>query len=372
MKEDEKIELIPARFVTTPAPAVPKKPRESLLGETLYDGWTVTQQLSKLKEATGSHFSCGYIAEKDGKKAFVKAVDFIDALTDEDPMKQLGILTAAFNFERDLCYKCRASGLNKIVHPIAHGGKHLREGDLLSRVEYIIFERGTGDVRSHLASMKSFDNAFAFRSLHNISVGISQLHSVDVAHQDIKPSNVVVFDKSSKLADLGRASSRMLKSQYDDYQVAGDCTYAPPELLYNSIDPDWLYRRIGCDVYHLGSMVTFFFSGTPMTPLLFSLIDAIFHPDVCKESYDALKPILQNAFGQAIAKIKSEMELKDKAEVCEIIKELCNPDPKQRGDSKNIASKQNPFAMTRYISRFNYLASKEELKLMGKEIARPI
>jgi hypothetical protein len=53
-------------------------------------------------------------------------------------------------------------------------------------------------------------------------------------------------------------------SPYEELDVAGDHAYAPPETP----PQDWNTRRLGCDLYHLGSLVSFFFAGVGTTALL--------------------------------------------------------------------------------------------------------
>ena len=66
---------------------------------------------------------------------------------------------------------------------------------------YIVFELASGDIRAEIERLPNFDLAWCLRSLHNATVGVQQLHSKDIAHQDIKPSNVLVFGMDgSKLA----------------------------------------------------------------------------------------------------------------------------------------------------------------------------
>src|SRR5205823_2049082 len=67
-------------------------------------------------------------------------------------------------------------------------------------------------------------------SLHHIATGLYQLHSAEVAHQDLKPSNILVFEGStSKIADLGCASVKGVASPRDSAAFAGDRTYAPTD-----------------------------------------------------------------------------------------------------------------------------------------------
>src|ERR687892_267014 len=60
-----------------------------------------------------------------------------------------------------------------------------------------------------------------------------------------KPSNVLLFDgDESKLGDLGRAAAQGYEPPHEDSYIAGDQTYAPPELLYHHMDPEWSRRRL--------------------------------------------------------------------------------------------------------------------------------
>ena len=77
------------------------------------------------------------------------------------------------------------------------------------------------------------------RSLHHIAVGLQQIHGQGIAHQDLKPSNVLVFNgNNSKIGDFGRSAYKGHIPPHENNNVAGDLTYAPPELLYGYVDPD--------------------------------------------------------------------------------------------------------------------------------------
>ena len=49
------------------------------------------------------------------------------------------------------------------------------------------------------------DYAWKSKSLHDIAVGIEQLHSMQVIHQNLKPSNIFQFEKESKISDIGKS-----------------------------------------------------------------------------------------------------------------------------------------------------------------------
>ncbi|MFZ0322494.1 MAG: protein kinase [Candidatus Sulfotelmatobacter sp.] len=240
---------------------------------TLSSGWVVTEEIPRLPGATGGQFSCGYKVQRDGKTAFLKALDYSKASgiamnAGTDTLTALQGLINAYQFERNLLRDCKQKRMDRIVVALEDGSVKVDDG-IFGEVNYLIFEPADGDIRKHLSLFQNLDVIWTLKCLHHVATGLYQLHSAKVAHQDLKPSNVLVFDANvSKVADLGCASIQDTTSPRDDYDCAGDRTYAPPELLYRSIDPDWRRRRQAADIYHLGSMVTFLFCGTGMTAMI--------------------------------------------------------------------------------------------------------
>ena len=141
-----------------------------------------------------------------------------------------------------------------------------------------------------------------------MAVGLQQLHSLNVAHQDIKPSNVLLFEnfKSSKLADLGRAAAKGVEPPHYDFPIAGDWSYAPLELLYGAIPVSWEGKRVGCDLYLLGSMVASLFTGVAMTPQIIIGLDLRFRWTTWHGSYEDVLPYLRVAFYEAIEYVSDE------------------------------------------------------------------
>jgi eukaryotic-like serine/threonine-protein kinase len=79
------------------------------------------------------------------------------------------------------------------------------------------------DERSHLAVV--------LRWLHHVATGLQQLHFSEIAHQDVKPANILVMaDRTAKIGDMGRAHRRAVPMNY--LKQERDRTYAAPELLY--------------------------------------------------------------------------------------------------------------------------------------------
>ena len=97
-------------------------PATLLTGRTLDNGWQVNELLDRPITSTGGHFSTSYIVYSPrGEKAFLKAMDYQMALESSDPAKSLEIMTAAFNFERNLLEKCKSNRLSRIVRVLDGG-----------------------------------------------------------------------------------------------------------------------------------------------------------------------------------------------------------------------------------------------------------
>jgi eukaryotic-like serine/threonine-protein kinase len=138
----------------------PKTPAQRLLGVKLRNGWRVIAEVPKPVGATGGHFSHGYIVENENaqpRRGFLKALDYSEALAADDPARELQLLTAAYNFERDLLARCREQRLSKIVMPLDDGAILVDPQSPSGAVQYLIFELGDGDIRQHLKLAAQLD-----------------------------------------------------------------------------------------------------------------------------------------------------------------------------------------------------------------------
>ena len=339
-------------------------PAQQLVGKKLHDGWTVEQMINQSEDATGGHFSTSYIVRSDnGKRAFLKAMDYKKALNSEDPARELQAMTQAFNFERDILEKCRFKGLSRVVTIITSGKLPPQDGDVSSVVEYLIFELARGDIRSFISYGSAFETAWALRTMHQAAAALRQLHYEQMAHQDVKPSNVLIFaNQRAKLADLGRAFDRYMTSPNDELTFAGDPTYTPLELLYGHVSDDWKRRRFGGDIYMLGSLVLFLCVQVSMTDMISKRLNKEHHWLSWGGTYLEILPYIENAFAQIIRDLRKQITPEFADEIPEIVKQLCNPDPERRGDPKHIEL-GNQYSLERYVSIFDRLALKAEWSL---------
>jgi serine/threonine protein kinase len=348
-------------------------PAENLVGTELPNGWIVIEKKVAPPINSGGNFSVSYLAERDGKKAFLKVLDISRAFRFPDFTQKLEQLLRAHNYECELLEACQNKRLTKVINVLDKGQYNVPETSFaipLPPIPYIIFELAETTSREFLNKIDEFDLAFALRSLHNISVGLKQLHNAKMVHQDLKPSNVLHFTdiNESKLGDLGRGDSLdKMAPEHRSYSIAGDPSYAPPELLYKEISTDWKYRRQACDTYHLGSMLMFYFTHTDTTSQIKSNLPPEYHWNNWGGEYLEVLPYLYEAFDKAAisfsvnlrSRIHNEKIVAD-LEWC--LRRLCDPDPYKRGHPKDISSIGSSFSLERFISIFERTAKYFELK----------
>jgi eukaryotic-like serine/threonine-protein kinase len=344
-------------------------PAYQLAGLALDGGWHVASSVLA-PPPTGGCFSVGYHVEKaDGTKGFLKALDYSRALQSEDPPTALKPLIDAFEHERNLLTLCRANRMSHIATAITHGAVDVPGGGLLSRVSYLIFERADRDARAHLALAQQFDAAWRLRSLHNVAVALRQLHSREIAHQDLKPSNVLVFGNLSKVADLGRASQFGVTAPHDGDPFAGDPQYTPIEVCYGQVDPDWRRRRLGADLYLFGSLIHFFFAQIGMTSAFQLELNVAHHPSNWGDSWVVVLPHVRDAFQRICRDFESIAQQSigtDAAELTTLVRYLCEPDVALRGHPLNRGNAATQFSLERFISRLDVLAGRAEMGLFRR------
>lgn len=331
-----------------------------LKGRALKTGWKVLKKIEKPNNATGQFFSVCYTVKKNSEICFMKAFDFakffqitpgsiVDVMTD---------MLNAYKYERDLSKLCENNHVTKIVF-VKDAGEEDIEGYSIPTVPYLIFELADGDVRRNLDISDKLDFVWRLKSLHDIAVGLRQLHNIEISHQDLKPSNILVFNKESKIGDLGRSICKTMKGPHTKAKFTGDYNYAPPEIMYNYYEEDWIKRVFAADSYLLGSMIVFYFTGISMSALLMKYTPNNFRWHVWQGSFDEVRPYIVDAFSRALIEFESSIEndyFRD--ELRWLVERLCYPFPENRGHPKNISRKGSSYSLERFISKFDLIYRK--------------
>ncbi len=341
----------------------------NLIGRTLQTGWYVKEIKNKNKGDTGGTFSVCYVVEKDGESYFLKAFNvngFINSMGDGKTfMEYMQEMTKAYLYERDLSIYCQNNRVTKVSFVIDSGEETL-EGYIFPIVPYLVFDMADGDVRNKINFSDKLDFAWKLKSLHDIAVGIRQLHGIDVSHQDIKPSNILIFKEESKIGDLGRSMCPALSGPYDNMSFSGDRTYSPPEVWYRHQSHEWHERNYAIDCYLLGSMISYYVSGVSMSAHIIKNINVLY-PTGLSNSFVNDEVYLINAFNHSLQDIKNAIPIEAlKDDVIQLIEFLCHPNPTKRGHPKNILSGGNNYNLERFISRLDILKRKAEIELIKR------
>ena len=338
-----------------------------LVGLTLPQGWKVTRQLQRPDTGTGGLFSQSYEVVRGKDKGFLKAFDFSEAFEDgADTVAILDMLLSGYKHEKSILEHCADKRLSRVVLAVDHGQVTVPgygSDKSKANVFYLIFERAECDIRCQMDTMKRFDAQWSMRALKDISLGLHQLHREMIAHQDTKPSNVLVYpNKIFKIADFGRSSRRGQPAYHDNYKVPGDRTYSAPELLYGHLHPDFTHRRMGSDFYMLGNLASFLFTGRNITGMLLSHLDKSHHPAVWTGTYDQVLPYLLSAFTKVLEEISAEVDEVVRDDVVRLIRELSNPDLARRGHPRGLG-KHDQFSLERYVSHLDRVSQKLDVAL---------
>jgi serine/threonine protein kinase len=234
-------------------------------------------------------------------------------------------------------------------------------------VFYLIFDLARGDARVQADEHRRYDLYWSINALRNLAIAITQLHGGRVAHNDIKPANLLVFDELlQKLADLGRATSVDMPGPYDRLFCAGDKRYAAPELLYRKGPVDGraiaFDRRRASDVYLLGSMAYFFVTGVMLTPFVISGMSYDHRPGRWEGTFSEVLPYWQTSFADATMQLAPRLPADENGEPTQwskelsaAIRQLCEPDPLRRGHPHNRVGSADPYSLERYVSLFDRL-----------------
>lgn len=337
-----------------------------LLGLPLGNGWTVYERVQRLPGSSGGTFSHSYLARRGNDIAFVKAFDFSAAFEpDVDTMNVLKQLTTSYEHERDVLEHCRNLHISNVATAIEHGSVLVPNmNSMEGRVFYLLFDCAEGDIRSQMSETSAYDHVWCLIALRQVCLGLWQVHRELIAHQDLKPSNVLYFGREDiRISDFGRASRRGISIWYDEHEIAGDQTYAPPELLYGYVDSDFTKRRIGTDIYMLGNLAAFLFTGVNLTESILAQLDPQHHYTKFQSDYRSVLPYLQESFGKVLEEIRVHLPPTISEDIISLIIQLGNPDIDKRGYPNRIGSRYQ-FSLEPYVGKLTNMV--REMQILAR------
>lgn len=335
---------------------------EMLQGKVI-NGWTVVSQIGTYAGMSGGNFSTGYQVEKDGRTAFMKATDLHNAFLNS--IEAMGDTIDQFRFERDVLKFCSDERLSGIITMYEAGEFDLTANpNPLQRIYYIIFEWADGDIRRAITLGGDRACSWKLRVLHKSAVALVQLHGNDIAHQDLKPSNVLAFNQRDdfKLGDLGRCRAKRFVAPTDKLKYPGDYSYAPPEYLYGEVPLSFINGKVGSDAYLLGSLISFLYTGLGALPVTLLNLPQEYRPKVWQGTYKDMLPFLVRAHTEGSDLLSKQLPEAMRDELTTAYFNLCHPDPEKRGHPASRRQTGGPVGLDRYRSIFDRLCKEAEMR----------
>lgn len=358
-------------------------PAARLAGMALSDGWQVGKIIptGRRNGGSGGFFSFSYEVSNGDRKAFLKAFDILTPINEAVAAGQVftTMLLAhlqAYEFETKLHSICADKNMKRIVKILAHGQVNLPPlaGEQFSAVPYMIMELADGgDIRNYIGKSECVDLSVKLYYLRDVASGLIQLHGAQIAHQDLKPSNVMIFGgATAKIGDLGRASKQDVRSSNDLYDIAGDYAYAPPEQLYGHSLDNWKDRRQRCDLYQFASLISFLFFNTSLNSVFrdrlpVALIPAAWEGD--HTSYVDALPFLVQVFEEVLLEWEQRLPNWLGGEIVDIIRQCGTPAYSERGSRKMMNAQSQDLGINRFVSQLDRLGFKAiiEARKMAKK-----
>lgn len=349
----------------------------NLAGRKLKSGWEVIEKVDN-SNTTGGCFSICYKVIKmceNGKtdKCFMKVFDilsFIQRGSNKSLVDAIEESVRAFKYESLISNVCRGKKLSKVVYAKESHEEKI-DGFDLPDISYLVFDYAKkGDIRTNFNHISKTEIAWKIRSINHIVIGLRQLHANQISHQDIKPSNILLFEDESKVADLGRSQSETYDSPNRTF-YSGDKHYIPPEFLLGSYDKEnWEVRAYSTDLYLLGSLIVYYFTGLAFNTKLVSFLPQNIRSILQITSIDQTmaNDLIQNAYVETIAWFEKELTKHIDnhmlvTELKQIVEQLCHPDYKKRGHPKTLLYKHGKYSLERYVSWVNRLYKKASIEM---------
>lgn len=345
----------------------------SLEGRVLKSGWKVIRKIEPRDNRQKGKFSVCYMVEKDGQQRFMKVLDINEHIQrlgpDDDPADAFKQVLDQYTYERDVCNYCKDKHLTNVTVVLYAGNESLDDQTFVP-MYYLIFEKADGDVIDAMSDSVKLDFAWRLRSLHSVAVGLQQLHNVGITHEDIKPSNILTFNKkeTTKVGDLGCSTCDTIRSPFEDDPFPGDHNYAPIEREYGYHVADLKLSKKLTDCYLLASLITYYITGVSLNALIMPLMPESHRPENYNGVFKDLKNHLDYAFSRALDTIRKDIPFEELEDlIIGIIRQLGNPDPESRCRENEDQLQSTRAQIEKAITSLDYASTLAE-RLIRKKL----
>ncbi len=318
--------------------------------------WVIVSANDRSEGATESLNSYGFIAQhNDGKLGFVKVLNpsfspEIEGM--EAQLKDLELRISRFRYELELLKKCLKHNIKKVVRLIDDDA--LIVAGQSQPLPYILFELAENDLRSRCSIDEILDTSENLRILHQAFAALETMHFHQIAHQNINPSNVLLFEhQKTKMGDLGSAHDQTVQRPGLSPIIAGDSGYAPPEQLYGYVLADWNDLRVSADLYMLGNLIYYVFMGVSLTQSMQSHLLPHHAWLEWAGTYDEVQPYLIEAWDASLAEFSETVDSCVSRELSGMLRSLTDLDPCRRGFPGAKRQSISKYNLRRYVSRLD-------------------
>jgi serine/threonine protein kinase len=323
-----------------------------LIGHSLAGGWVVQEPRHVQRDAASACRS--YLARNSkGQNAFVKVLDPRANGSLEDAQNNL----SQFIYEKDVVDVCTHRNMHRVIRGLEYGTLKTPEPFSFS-LHYLVFEWAECDLRSQIDLDERAHLAVVLRWLHHAATGLQQLHFSEIAHQDVKPANILVMpNRTAKLGDMGRAHRHSVPQS--SFTQERDPTYSAPELLYGRTIQSF-DDRCAADMYAFGGLVFFLVTGTSLNAELTREMATLHHWSTWRGTFEDAMPYVRRTFEAIMHRAVVTLDPAVIDRLAPVMRQLCDPEPEQRGHPANRNGDGPRYGFQRYVSSLNLLAAGAE------------
>lgn len=231
------------------------------------------EKLSERRNKGAHSLILKLLFNNDGEKEDSHLVLKISNVFDNWTPDQFMVNKANYSFYREIeCLrKCKKLRSNYIIQIHYWGHLVCLKKNKKGELSYVLFpfymmDCADCDLKQFL-ERNEIDKKEKILICQQIASGLGELHTFDCYHRDIKPDNILLFDKELKIGDLGLIRYRNEDTQDLDGLI-GPKGWISPEAMNKYLNKEKLFdTRINTeindqsDIYQLGMVFWYVFQG---------------------------------------------------------------------------------------------------------------